>query len=121
MANVKVWNKNVHDFKAQFRDQMISIPAKSFIEMEEGEAQDFKYDFSPVVKGGDNQPDPKFFKMIEIERITPAASVKVEENVCMMCKHKAASKSDLEKHTKEFHLDQLEDQNLADDIKKGKK
>lgn len=115
MANVKVYNDNVHPYKEQFRDQNIVIPAGGFIEMEEGDAHEFKCSYSPPSRGGDNQMDPKSFKMIRIEASSQkAAAPKTDESVCMKCSYKAISKKDLDEHIDANHLDDLADQELAE-------
>lgn len=115
MPNVKVYNDNVHPYKEQFRDREILIPPGGFIEMEEGDAHEFKCTYNQPFRGGDNQMDPRSFKMIRIEAIgEKSVSPKADENVCMQCSYKAASKKDLDEHIDANHLDQLEDQALAE-------
>lgn len=63
----KVHNKNTYPYREKFRDQMIEIPALGYVEMDQDEALYFVSAFSPVIKDGQNVPDPRFFKMLEVE------------------------------------------------------
>ena len=63
----KVHNDNIYPYREKFRDDWIEIPAKGFVEMDQDEALYFISAFSPVVRDGQNVPDPKFFKMLRIE------------------------------------------------------
>lgn len=68
---VKVWNDNVHPYSEKFRGLMIQLPPKSYIEMDEDEAESFKSTFTFPKLDGQDMPDPKFFKMIRVEREAP--------------------------------------------------
>ena len=63
----KVHNDNIYPYREKFRDEWIEIPAKGFVEMDQDEALYFVSAFSPIVRDGQNVPDPKFFKMLRIE------------------------------------------------------
>ncbi len=115
MAQVRVYNDNVHAFKQDWRDQKIEIPPKSFIMMEESEAYDFRGTYSPMMKDKHGQPDPKYFKMIRIEQGAVQSEVKVDPLVCMKCSYKSSSTKDLDEHINANHLDSLADQKLADE------
>lgn len=67
MNTVKVWNDNSHVFTQKFKGDTVTIPAKSFIEMDYAEAVSFRGKPSPMFKDGMGQQDPKSFKMIRIE------------------------------------------------------
>lgn len=112
MSKVRVFNDNVHDFKATFKGDPIFIKAKSYLlektgeprEMDIYEANEFRGDYHPITIGGDDQPDPRSFKMIKIEKIGESVSV-IPEHVCMQCKHKSPSAHELDAHVKYTHAD----------------
>ena len=64
---VKVWNDNIYDYSEKFRGNLISIPAKQFIEMDEDDAHNFKVAFTFPHKDEQGRPDPRHFKKIRIE------------------------------------------------------
>jgi len=109
MANVRVWNDNVHPYREKFKDWDIHIPPKSFIEMEEGEAILFRGTFSFPKLDADGNDMPEGFKMIRLEPIGPSEPVKVDENRCLACTYKASSKADLDEHVNAMHLEQMVD------------
>jgi hypothetical protein len=111
---VKVWNRNTHPFKQDWNGQSISIAAKGFILMEEGEAHEFLGSYSPVIRDGGGQPDPRFKKDLIIEKISEKKEgPSPEDHTCNKCGIPHATKEDLEKHIDLNHLDDLEDQEVA--------
>jgi hypothetical protein len=70
MAMVKVWNKNVFDYREKFRDQHIHIPAGKFIMMDSEEAHIFKGSFCVPLRDQDGNQLPEGFKMISIEKVS---------------------------------------------------
>lgn len=80
MAVVKVWNRNQYDHTEKFKGKEITIKAGEFIEMDYIDAIDFKGQFITPRMLGPNNPDPRFFKMIEVEQPTEAV-VKEDPNV----------------------------------------
>lgn len=123
MAKVRVWNDNKYTYQEQFRDLKIEIPAGKYILMEDDQAVLFKGSFSPIKRDANDQPDPRSYKMIRIEKDTSEQETQKEEtkHVCAACKYIASSAKDLEEHTDANHLDQLVDQELADNRRKGKR
>lgn len=71
MSLVKVWNDNSHDFEGKFKDQVIKIPARGFIEMEYDEAHSFKSAPHPMQFDGMGQQRPESYKMIRVEGARP--------------------------------------------------
>lgn len=69
MGMVRVWNKNVHDYKEKFRDDHIHIKAGQYILMESEQANIFRGTFSPIVLDADGNKIAEGFKMISIEPI----------------------------------------------------
>lgn len=75
MAKVKVWNRNKYPHKELYKGDQVVIPAGGFIEMDWEEAVQFKGQFTGMAPlkseddgaGGMGEPDPRFFKMIEVE------------------------------------------------------
>ena len=66
---VQVQNLNIYPYTEKFKGNNIVIEPGQSIEMEFFEAQDFLSKYTPLIKRGDNTPDPRYFKMLKI--ITP--------------------------------------------------
>lgn len=119
MANVKVWNLNVHPFKQVFKGDLIEIPAQGHIEMEFYEAHEFKGTYSPRLLDGDGNPDPRGYKMI---RITEGNEPPPESSLgfdCMSCKQKFATDVALLAHIESEHAHQKNhDEQAEAEIKK---
>lgn len=68
MAKVKVWNDNKYEHKERFKGIELAIAPGAFVEMDYDEAVEFRGQFTPPRLGGDDAPDPRFFKMIRVEQ-----------------------------------------------------
>lgn len=118
---VKVWNDNKLPFKQEFKDALIEIPAGKFIEMQWDEAIEFKSLYYPPAFRGDGTQKPESYKMIRIDGKPPhLAGEQVSERVCGSCGDKFANDHDLDAHIDRHHLDELEDQNVAEKRRKAK-
>ena len=123
MALVKVWNDNIHEYKEFFRDKHIKIPSKAFVLMDAGDAHLFQGTFNGLLRDGDNQPDPRGFKMIRIESYQggdTAPPLKVDPLVCNVCRYAGANKDDLTEHEKTHGEQGLTDPE-AEEVLKQKK
>lgn len=93
---VKVHNNNVHPYTEEFRGNKITIPANSYIEMDEDEADYFLQTFTFPKKDSQGRPDPLFFKKLKIEK--PHVDKPAEDlMICHANGQKAASVADLNK------------------------
>lgn len=119
---VKVWNKNVHPYKEEFRDQKIDIPAGEFIMMEYDDAKLFQGSFSPPVRNGDGQPDPRYFKMIVVEEPAAVEMTKNSQSdlLCQKCRYLALTKPDLINHLQSHSDDAVVDQDAEREIVRKK-
>lgn len=95
MSKVKVWNDNKYPHVEEFKGTKITIPAGECIEMDWEEAVEFKGQFTPMVRNGADELDPRFFKMIRVER--PTVLPIKDDLVCHADGKTAATKEDLEK------------------------
>lgn len=105
-ALTKVWNDNDYPHTEQYKGQTIQIPPHSFIEMDGDEAEQFRGQYTPRVKRGDDTDDPRFFKKIRLEHpesrahrfnpLTSPVTGKVHES-------EASLKAELE-HFKHLHV-----------------
>ena len=94
MAQVKVWNDNVYDFKQEVKGVQIEIPANGFIEMDYEEAIDFKGMYSPLPPADFSGDHALYYKMIRVEQ--PAAPVFRDEGLTNhLTGARAASPDDL--------------------------
>jgi len=119
---VKVWNKNVHPYKEEFREHKIEIPAGEHIMMEYDDAKLFQGSFSPVVKLANGQPDPKFYKMIVVEEPPQVDTSKgvASDLMCQVCRYLAETKSDLINHLQTHSDSAVVDQEAEREIVRKK-
>lgn len=124
---VQVINDNKYPFVQDFKGNKIEIGAGRSIQMEQAEANEFLGLFSPVKKDANDLPDPKSFKMLRIVPLPKGVAVQKEEQPaklelkCHACGYEATSKEDLGEHVKANHLDQLTDEEVAEELKNPKK
>lgn len=114
MGMVRVVNENVHPFKQEFKEQMISLAAKgegkNWIDMDRDDAVHFLGMYYPMKKDANDQPDPRFFKKLFIQEIPGAErTVAPETHTCQKCCHVASTKEDLDAHIEANHLEDLAD------------
>ena len=104
MGLVKVYNDNVHPFTQKFKGEVITVPAKSFIEMELEEAVAFKSYPSPMKFDGMGQQDPKSYKMLRVEGsdVAKAVGERVQAYRCHQDGSLHPTKEALEAHVKQI-------------------
>lgn len=120
---VKVWNDNTYDYKEEFREQKIAIPAKGYVVMEADEAHMFRSSFCPIIVDHDGKPDPKGYKIIRLEPIGDAEeTMEAKPSLdCIVCKYKAASDTDLKEHLTTHESQSLVDEEAEAALKERKK
>ena len=64
---VRVFNDNSFLYSEKYKGKVYDIQPGASVEMEEDDAEHFLSQYTPVVKRGDNTPDPRFFKMLRID------------------------------------------------------
>jgi rubrerythrin len=117
---VRVWNDNVHPFEQEIAGKKYRLEAKSFIELDEDEADTLVKRFSPIILGGDEQPIPESYKMLRVDKEDLAKNRSLRQNqgragsyVCQACGYVCANKWELDGHTQDLHADQWEDRDEA--------
>jgi uncharacterized C2H2 Zn-finger protein len=121
---VEVHNLNTHPYREHFRDGIISIPAKGFIEMEWEEAVMFKGTMNQVERDGDGNVLPTSYKMLKIvqdakgKQEMEAMRAKETTFKCQACGFIAGDKQELHIHVKEEHAHQLTDPKVAKQLLK---
>lgn len=126
MAQVEVFNDNKYTHKEMFKGREITIPAGGVVVMEEDDAIDFKGQFSEIRVDGTGKQDPRSFKMIRIGKVVDAAEAKSAiakqdlELTCQKCGYVALTKKMLEEHIDTNHLEDLEDQEMAEKRRRGR-
>lgn len=103
---VRVFNDNVHDFTQKFQGEMITIPAKGYIEMEFHTANSFLRKPSPMKKTGQGDC-PTGYKMLRIPKEDLAKAREIEtQKVTAFRSHVDgslhATPEDVEKHDRQF-------------------
>jgi hypothetical protein len=127
MPRVKVWNDNSHVLKETFKGDPIEIKPHQCIEMEFFEAHEFKgqYHMQPLDAMGKIIDDPKYRKMVRIEKIEDGDSDETETkaHTCMSCKKSYESEPVLKAHIETAHSNQsrLELPEVDHEIKKKTK
>lgn len=113
---VKVWNDNTYPFRQDIAGNVYSIPAKSFVEMDEEEADRLVKAFSPIKVDYDGNALPQSYKMLRIDADDLKRARSKRDNraksgsyVCQACGYVAANKWELNGHTLELHKGELED------------
>jgi len=113
MSFVKVRNLNVHPFEQKYQGKLIHLgpmgAADDFVEMEYEDAIVFLGMFSPFKMDNKGQHDPKFYKMLKIEKdpnevVGTAAS---SGHGCPACKEQTSSWLELEAHMRLMHSDSI--------------
>jgi hypothetical protein len=119
---VKVVNKNIHPFSQEHQGVMLTIPAGGYIEMEYCEAEDFIGTYSPMWKGADDQPDPRSFKKLVIEKpkgFDPHHRPRSFK--CQACGFEARDEDELRAHSEVEHLDAMADDDAKEEAIERKK
>lgn len=94
--NVRVRNLNHLPYTEKFRERLITIGAGEAVEMDEDEADYFLSSMGHAPKkDGQDRPDPKYFKMLKIERDTPKALAQPDALMVHATGQKAANVTEL--------------------------
>lgn len=104
---VRVWNDNSYPFKQLFKGEMVAIPPKKFIMMDEEDAVSFKGKYFPPLLDGANNPKPESYKMIRIERTSDANEGESGKFVCHADGTAFDTKEELDEYVKANHADKL--------------
>lgn len=120
---VKVWNDNIYTFKQEWRENMIEIPAKSFVMMEEEDAYNFRGTYYPRKLDAGGTQVPQSYKMIRIEKGQNAPVMAVKTTIdCPACRQSFNSQMEYDKHAVNDHYAELDDREEAvAAIAKGKR
>ena len=107
MGLVKVRNINKHPFEQKFNGQLIHLEPDEAIEMDEEDAVLFKSAFHPFKVDKNGNHNPKFYKMLRIEK--PEGYVAKDPIAgkfqCQACKEQTSSWTELEAHMRLMHTD----------------
>ena len=127
MSTVEVHNLNVHEFKMKFREELITIPPKGFVEMEYDDAVLFRGTMPPKLdRDADGNILPTSYQMLRIvqdgsgKRSLHEAKAREAELKCLACGFIAIDKQDLHIHTKENHIGTMENKEAAAKLSKKK-
>jgi len=120
---VEVYNPMDHEHKEMFKGELVTIPAKSSIQMPRRDAIQFMGQFTEVKLDGQDLPDPAYFKQLEIRPLkeAPAPVDKVEEveaHRCMKCGEEFESASQLRAHLKKHKDEVITDADAEERLKK---
>lgn len=102
MNTIKLWNDNEYPFTQKFKGEDISIPPKSFIEMDFQEAKSFMGKYYPMAKNGMGQQDERSYKKLRIEG-TPRFDAKVTAFKCHVDGSLHPSQDALEAYERQFN------------------
>lgn len=104
---VRVYNDHDKDYSEIFRDSMLTIPAKKYVEMEDSEATLFMGRFPGLRRNGQGQDIT--VKMLRKVYITPEMT-QTESHKCMACGTEFKSTSELEAHSKVHEAQKIKDE-----------
>lgn len=119
MVAGKVINENKYPLIDEFKGRKIHIEPGQSISMDYYDYVEFRGNFPAGIKSKDDMFDgsgnqkPQSFKMIRYEGPMPHEDKKAAAFVCTACKGTFGNQKDLDAHVDEWHLDKLEDQDLA--------
>ena len=112
---VKVYNKNIYEYREVFRDKEYVVPANGFIELDYEEAIKFLGQMSKFKRAKDGTQDPRTFKWLVMDeadkkRVELFLRNEQEEKakkvfVCHACGKEFMSKKKLLNHAEEEHAD----------------
>ena len=122
---VKVWNRNSYDYKEKFKGEEIFIKAGGYVKMDRWEANQFLGSYVPIIKGKDEQQDPRSYKYLEIDQ-EDLRRIRIQQEggsegsqktfVCHACGKEFLTKNGLLKHIKTKHLDEMQDKDARDEL-----
>jgi len=106
MPLAKVWNDHTKEYKEKFREDMIVIPPKGYVEMDQSEARIFMGQFVPIKMLDSGEPlNPKMLRL-EIIQDNKPVPVKL---VCQMCKEEFQTEKSLKMHSELEHAEAMVD------------
>ena len=84
MAKWRVWNKHPEGLthKEKFREEMIEIKAGEYVIMDYEDAVRFRGQYFPMLKNAQGAPDPKGFKVLQLEPDGEIEVQTVKEFIC---------------------------------------
>ncbi len=104
----QVWNDNTYPHEELFKEKLIKIAPKSFVEFDALEdANEFKGQFTSLRTDGEKNPLPQFFKMIRIVPIDGNEPSAAAPLICHATGKVAANEAELAKMNLE-HADKLD-------------
>lgn len=115
----KVFNLNKFPLIDEYKGRKIHIEPGKAIDMDYYDYIEFKGQIPTSIKGASDMYDgsknqkPESFKILKYEGPMPDAAK--DTFTCQACRGKFASAKQLEDHTDEWHLDKLEDKEVADE------
>lgn len=114
---VEVWNDGNKEYQEMFRGNLVTIPAKDKIVMEDPDASQFLGQFTPIRR--DAQGNNLTSKPLRKVYITEATQAELK---CMMCgKNDAKTQADLDAHIAEMHQASMIDEEAKKELNKKSK
>lgn len=97
--NVRVWNDNTKVYSEELDGEVITIPAKGFVEMSRGKGMKLVQSFTPVLKDGmGNHLNPKMLRVEFHEGRYKQVLKEEEKNRSMLTGQMYPSAAELENH-----------------------
>lgn len=113
MPLARVWNDNDKPYSEKFEDNLITIPAKGYVEMDKADAIKFVSAWIPIKRLDDGTPlNPK---MLRTEFMPEKP---VEKILCQMCKEEFQTNKELSLHSELKHAEDMVDENARKDVRK---
>ena len=129
MAKWRVYNRHPHGLThvEEFKEQLLKIPAGEYVLMDYEEAVQFRGQYFPMKKNGQDAPDPSGFKCIELKPDTDKEQVANTGKsdggyVCHFDGAKFPTQALLDKYIKDNYADHsFEDQELESEMREAKR
>ena len=121
----KVINKNTHPLIDEYKGMKIKLAPGEAIDMDYYDYIEFKGQIPAGLKTRDDMFDgsgnqkPQSYKKIAYEGPIPHEAT--DQNVCQACKGVFATAKQLDAHIDEWHLDSVEDKELAETRRSAQK
>lgn len=114
-SNARVWNDNDKPYSEKFRDDLITIPPKQFIEMDRADAIQFIGQWVPIRQLDDGTPLNA--KRLRLEDLT-LKNVQPVKIQCQMCKEQFQTDKELALHSELKHAEAMIDDDARKDAAK---
>jgi hypothetical protein len=124
MAKWRVWNRHPNGLthREKFKDEMIEIKSGEYVLMDYEDAVQFRGQYFPMKKDPMGAPDPKGFKVLELQRHEAEKAQDVREYICHFDGRKFPTQALLDQYLTENYADHtFKDESLDEELERDQK